>query len=302
MVKQGRGKARPLFTIPGGAANVRAPPTTQTPLFVFGTTTPPRRSNAAFTAPQFPQNILDNIIDHLYDKPMNLRVCSLVAKSWKARSQSHLFREVLWMPETVAGWCEHIPPRSDGPAGYATSLVVTSLLEQEILAPIKGYFTSFRNVTSLALRDLDFDDPVFDPNKVPAYFGHLKPGLTSLTLTNANGSCGKLLSFTSFFPHLEYITISCPGELVPPDPTVDLEYRPLRGTLFLRGHLNRHTNLIKLFSRAPPQCHTIRLEHWGKMHVEDLNSLLASCSRNLEILSVSACKGGWLPILFPRPL
>jgi hypothetical protein len=291
MVKQRRGNARALLTIPGRAANA-PPPATQTPLFIFGTTTPPRWFDAAFPAPQFPQDAIDNIIDHLYDKPVDLQVCSLVAKSWKARSQGHLFREVFWTPETVSDWCKHIPPRSDGLARYTTNLVVTSLLEQKTLAPIKDYFTSFRNVTSLTLRKLDFDDPVFDPNRVPAYFGHLKPRLTSLTLINANGSCGRLLSFTSYFPRLEYITIACPGELVPPDPTIDLEYRPLRGTLFLRGHLNRHASLIKLLSRAPlPQYHTIRLEHWGKMHVEDLNSLLASCPKSLEILSVSACKG-----------
>ena len=170
--------------------------------------------------------------------------------------------------------------------------MVISLLEQERLGPIKDYFTSFRNVTSLALQDLDFDDPLFDPNEVPVYFGHLKPGLTSLTLINANGSCGRLLSFASFFSHLEFVTVSCPGDLIPPDPTIDLEYRPLRGTLFLQGHLNRHTNLIRLLSRGPlPQCHTVHLEHWGRMHVKDFDCLLESCSKSLEILNVSACKG-----------
>ena len=292
MAKQHRGRARTPFAISSGAT-ITLPSTTQTPLFIFGTATPLWQLDAANTLPQLPQDVINKIIDHLYDKPVDLRVSSLVAKGWKARSQSHLFRQVFWTPETVLGWCQHIPPRSDGLAGYTTSLEVISVLEWEILAPIKEYFTSFRNVTSLTLRDLDFDDPVFDPNKVPAYFGHLKPGLTSLTLINASGSCGRLVSFASFFPRLDHITISCPGELVPPDPTIDLEYRPLRGTLFLRGHLNRHTNLVKLLSRASlSQWHTVRLEHWGKMHVEDLNSLLASCSKSLEILGVSACRGG----------
>jgi hypothetical protein len=248
--------------------------------------------DTSLTLPPLPQNVIDNIIDHLHDKPVDLQVCSLVAKSWKARSQSHLFRKVQWTTETVLGWCKHIPPRSGGLAGHATGLAVVSLLEQDRLGPIKDHFTSFRNVTSLTLRDLDFNDPLFDPDEVPAYFGHLGPRLTSLTLVNPNGSCGRLLSFASFFPHLEYITVSRPGELIPPDPTVDLEYRPLRGTLFLRGQLNRHTDLIKLLSRAPLlQCHTIRLEHWGRMHVEDFNRLLESCSKSLEILDVSACKG-----------
>lgn len=254
--------------------------------------TQPQSKKAPAVTPPFPQGVIDSIIDHLHDRPADLRVCSSVAKSWTSRSQSHLFRKVRWTIETVLGWCKHVPPRSDGLAGHATSLSVVSLLEHERLFPIKDYFTSFRSVGSLTLQDLDFDDPLFDPKKVPVYFGHLKHGLTSLTLINANGSCGKLLSFTSFFPRLKYITLTCPGGLVPPDPTIDLEYRPLRGTLFLRGHLDRHTDLIKLLSRGPLlQCHTLRLEHWGRMHVEDFDCLLESCSKNLEILDVSACKG-----------
>ena len=291
MVKQRRGKSRVLFAIPNGATNT-APSATHTPLFIFGTATPPQWLDAPSTVSRLPQNVINKIIDHLYDKPVDLRACSLVAKSWKVRSQSHLFRDVRWTRGTVQNWCKFIPPRSNGLARHATSLVVISLLEQDKLRPIKGHFTSFRNVTSLTLQGLGFDDPVFDPNKVPVYFGHLRPGLTALTLINANGSCGRLLSFVSFFPRLEYTTISRPVELVPPDPTIHLKYRPLRGTLFLRGHLNRHASLIKLLSRASlPQCHTIRLEHWGKMRVEDLDCLLASCSKSLEVLSVSACKG-----------
>jgi len=171
-------------------------------------------------------------------------------------------------------------------------LMVISLLEQDRLTPIKDHFTSFHNITSLTLQDLDFDDPLFDPSKVPVYFGHLKAGLTSLTLINLNGSCGRLLSFISFFPRLEYLAVFCPGELIPPDPTINLEYRPIRGTLFLRGHLNRQTSFIKLLSGTPLlQCNTIRLEHWGMMRVEDFNSLLASCAESLEILGLSACKG-----------
>lgn len=263
-----------------------------------GTTTQSQPMDASLTLLPLPQSVIDNIIDHLHDRQVDLQVCSLVSKTWKVRSQSHLFRKIRWTTETVRGWCKHIPPRSDGLASHVVNLMVVSLMVQYRLGPIKDYFTSFRNVRSLTLQDLDFDDPVFDPNNIPVYFGHLQQGLTSLTLMNTNGSCGRLLSFASFFPHLEYITLSRPGELVPPDPTVELQYRPLRGTLFLRGYLDRHTDLIKLLSRAPlPQCHTVRLEHWGRMRVEDFDSLLESCAKSLETLNVSACKG-WHSVPF----
>ncbi|KAF9790921.1 hypothetical protein BJ322DRAFT_1104562 [Thelephora terrestris] len=275
-----RGRSRALSTI-AGVATKSCP----------GITDQPHSVVQPSAATLLPRSVIEIIIDHLHDRPMDLRACSLVAKSWEARSQSHLFRKVQWDTRTVLNWCTHISPHPSGPAGYVIFFAVDSLLEREQLGPIKDYFTSFRNVTSLILRDLSFDDPLFDPKKVPAYFGHLKLGLKSLTLANARGSCGRLLSFTSFFPHLEYLTISCPGDLFPPDPTVNFQYRPLRGTLFLRGHTH-HTSLINLLSRSsPPQFHTVRLEHWGKMRIEDLNSLLKSCSNSLETLGLSACRG-----------
>lgn len=289
MAKKRRGRARVLLAIPSGVTDTPHP-ATRTPLFTFGTTT---LSQQPETLATLPQNVIDNVIDHLRDDPADLRVCSLVARDWTARSQSHLFREVIWTEDTVLGWCENISPHPDGLAKYTTCLAAFSSLELDSLAPIKDHFTSFRNVTSLALRDLDFDDPVFHPKNVSIYFSHLRSRLTSLELITASGSCGRLLAFVSFFPHLEYLMIAFPDELVPPDPTIYLEYRPLRGTLFLRGLLYRHTDLIKLLSRVPaPQCHTVRLEHWGRMNIEDLNSLLATCSKTLEILTVSACKGG----------
>lgn len=293
MVKQHRSKlSRILYTIPG--VTTEAYPITQTPLvpLVFGTTTQPQSAKALSTVSTLPQNIIENIIDHLHDRPADLQTCCFVSKNWRARSQSHLFRRVRWTTETVSRWCKHIPPHPDGPASLVTSLLVVSLLEHDRLDSIKAHFTSFRNVTSLTLRDLSFDDPLFDPDQVPIFFGHFKSGLKSLTLINANGSCGKLLSFASSFPRVEYLTISRPGDLVPPDPVISLGYQPLRGTLFLQGHLNRHADFIKLLSRIPPpRCRTIRLEHWGKMHVDDFDSLLKSCSESLETLDVSACKG-----------
>lgn len=284
--------ARVIYVIPGVATE--AYPITQTPVvpLIFGTMTRPRPTDVSPWVLGLPQSVIENVIDHLHDRPVDLQACCLVSKNWKARSQSHLFRRVRWTTKTVSGWCQHVLPHSEGPAGFATVLVVVSLLEHDRLGPIKDHFTSFRNVTSLTLRDLNFDDPLFDPGQVPVYFNHLKLGLKSLTLINANGSCGKLLSFASFFPHVENFTISHPGDLIPPDPAISLEYRPLRGTLFLRGHSNRHADFIKLLSRVPPvQCHTVRLEHWGEMHVQDFDGLLKCCSKSLEILDVSVCKG-----------
>lgn len=46
----------------------------------------------------FPQEILDAIIDHLYDDPVTLQRCSLVCKSWEPSSTYHLFFSWSWPP------------------------------------------------------------------------------------------------------------------------------------------------------------------------------------------------------------
>lgn len=301
MAKQRRNKLpRALYTIPGVATE--AYPIAQIPRvpFIFGTTIQPQPVHTPSTLPPLPQSVIENIIDHLHDRPVDLQSCCLVSSNWKTQSRIHLFRKVQWNLETVSLWCKSISPRSEGPAGFTKILLVTSLLEYDRLRAFKTHFTSFRNVTYLTLRNLNFDDQLFNPDQLPVYFGHLKSGLKSLTLTNANGSCGQLHSFASFFLCVESLTISRPGELIPPDPAIGLRYRPLRGTLFLRGSLHRHADFIKLLSRAPPpKFHTVRLEHWGRMRVEEFDTLLKSCSGSLEVLDVSACKG-WYPVRLYR--
>ena len=222
MVKKRRNKlSRVLYTIPGVAT--KAHPITQNPLprSIPGTATQPQAVDASPTVLPLPQSVIENIIGHLHDRQVDLQACYLVSKSWKTRSKGHIFRRVQLTPETVSCWRKHIPPHS---AGFPTTLLVVSLLGYDILGPIKDYFISLRSITSLTLRNLNFDDPSSNPGRVSVYFGHLKSGSESLAHIN---SSGKLLSFTSFFPHVERLTVSLPGDLVPPDPAIGLEYQPL---------------------------------------------------------------------------
>ena len=47
---------------------------------------------------QLPQEIIDQVIDHLHDDLSSLRVCTLVRTSWLPSSSLHLFRCVRWPP------------------------------------------------------------------------------------------------------------------------------------------------------------------------------------------------------------
>jgi len=45
-------------------------------------------------SPELPQELVDQIIDHLWDDPLSLRACSLSCSAWLPSSRTHIFREV----------------------------------------------------------------------------------------------------------------------------------------------------------------------------------------------------------------
>ena len=56
-----------------------------------------------------PQELADDIIDHLHDDKQSLRSCSLVCRSWLPSSSVHLFRRMRWPP------CDHALDRQRMP-------------------------------------------------------------------------------------------------------------------------------------------------------------------------------------------
>ena len=64
--------------------------------------------------PALPQELIDNIIDHLHDDPLTLKSCSLVCKSWMPSATYHLFQEVKWPPCTRKDTDEPCPAHCAG--------------------------------------------------------------------------------------------------------------------------------------------------------------------------------------------
>ncbi|KAF9642961.1 hypothetical protein BDM02DRAFT_3104213, partial [Thelephora ganbajun] len=44
--------------------------------------------------PHLPPEILDYIVDFLYNEPETLKQCCLVSKSWVPRTRKHLFADI----------------------------------------------------------------------------------------------------------------------------------------------------------------------------------------------------------------
>ncbi|THU77144.1 hypothetical protein K435DRAFT_703039, partial [Dendrothele bispora CBS 962.96] len=41
-----------------------------------------------------PQELVDSIIDHLFDDPVSLKTCALVSKSWLPSTRHHIFHHI----------------------------------------------------------------------------------------------------------------------------------------------------------------------------------------------------------------
>ena len=77
------------------------------------------------TSPRLPPELCDHIIDQLRDNPDALKTCSVVSKSWTARSQKHIFSTINFAgdPDIVA-WQNAFPDPVNSPAHYARRLTV----------------------------------------------------------------------------------------------------------------------------------------------------------------------------------
>ena len=73
--------------------------------------------------PHLPEELLDNVVDLLYDERDALKSCCLVSKSWIPRTRKHLFAEVEFpRAENLESWKTAFPDPSTSPACYAKSL------------------------------------------------------------------------------------------------------------------------------------------------------------------------------------
>jgi len=74
--------------------------------------------------PRIPQDIIDEILDHLAtDSDLGpFRACALVSRSWVQSCQQHLFRDVGFNSRDVDRWFKVFPVPEESPAHYVREL------------------------------------------------------------------------------------------------------------------------------------------------------------------------------------
>jgi len=102
--------------------------------------------------PRLPPELLDHIIDLLYDSQTALGNCCLVSKSWIPSTRSHIFANVKIVDEErLRSWKEIFPDPSTSPARYAKTLTIDIQVAATADAEAGGWIIGFSYVERLAL-------------------------------------------------------------------------------------------------------------------------------------------------------
>jgi hypothetical protein len=156
-----------------------------------------------------PMSLPPEIVDYIIDLTdfWTLRACSLVAKSWVARSRIHLFRAVRLI--SYRNRQKVIPVGLISSAIYTRTLTVIRnsppaerCVNTDLLDQFLPYLRDFKNVENLILIDCRGSPPLSE-DRVKKYFGHFGARLRSLELNGEGMSSDSFLALLGLFPNLE---------------------------------------------------------------------------------------------------
>ena len=158
-----------------------------------------------------PPEILDLIVEHLYDDRETPKVCCVVSRSWVSRARRHLFACVGFTTEEspVESWVKAFPDPSNSPAHHTRDLTIRGL--RDIIAATTiayPWIGAFCHIVTLSVAISAWDDS--RTSLVPLH--GLSPTLVSLCLTHHSISPSEVFNLVCSFPSLETLSLISTGE------------------------------------------------------------------------------------------
>ena len=242
-----------------------------------------------------PQEILDLIVDHLYNHPPALKVCCLTSKSLIPCARKHLFAEVKLSYYTLMLWMKAFPDPSNSPAHY-THILSVDLHRYAADADPCPWILAFHRTVKLGI-----SAPLKEARRLLVRLPGLSPTLTSLHVYGYLATLPELSNFICSFPLLEDLSLDSPR---PEINTNDVRNTPstspkLNGSLLSR---NRVVPVVLQLLDFPGGLHFVQIETecyiWDVWSVRDL---VSKCSPTLESLSVVPHPPGMFFSFFFRP-
>jgi hypothetical protein len=265
--------------------------------------------------PHLPAELLDEVVDHLYDTEDTLRSCCLVSKSWIPRSRKHLFADINFRTAAEAqSWKNAFPDPSTSSARYAKALTIES--PQAFTAADAEESAWIRAFSRVVCLDLDVDGSGTSAGSSPAISLILFHGfslvLKSLRITFGVIQSSQAFNFICSFPLLEDLTISIfGGYSVDGDEALDEQL-----TTTQPSSLPVFTGTLKLYLVGARPIISQLLSLLGGFRFRKLNlrwideddislamALVEGCCSTLQSLEIGCedtCMSVWHPCLHQR--
>jgi len=235
-----------------------------------------------------PPEIIDLIIDHLYNEPTTLETCCIVSKSWVPRARKHLFAHVEFHASKshMELWKETFPDPSNSPAHHTRSLSIYGI---PVVAPtdagVGGWIRAFHNVVHLRLERLGEEDP--RASFVPFY--GFSPTVRSLSLASTSL---EVFDLVCSFPLLEDLALHSLHPTTQGDGWVTPSTSPkLTGSLYLKTIWEVHSVTRRLCALPDGLRFTGITVAFTIGNTEPITDLVSKCSGTLESLSINCFLG-----------
>ena len=157
--------------------------------------------------PPLPAELLDCIVDHLYDAEDALRNCCLVSKSWIPRTRMHLFTDVQFKTEAnLESWKKTFPDPLTSPAHYTKALLIDfSHIITAADVEAGGWIRGFPHVVHL---EVHCNSLVIDVSEAPLVPLHGSPPVVkSLCVEFVSLPSSRVFDLIVSFPLLEDLAV-----------------------------------------------------------------------------------------------
>jgi len=155
----------------------------------------PRLSPGPSKTPRLPQELLDEIMDHLAGDSISLRSCSTAARAFVPSCRCHLFSRVVFRPHNLPTWKIVFPNPSTSPATYTREMCIHLAPDAPIqFAEYMPHFSNVRNLTLIGGR--------CDDREWISSIGRLPISIRSLTMKFVAVTKSQVLEIMEQLPDL----------------------------------------------------------------------------------------------------
>ena len=160
----------------------------------------PTASTDVAKTPRLPQELLDEIIDHLAGDSLSLRLCSMAGRSFGQSCRRHLFSRVVFRPHNLPTWKATFPNPAISPAPYTREMRIHLASDAPTqLAEYMPYFSHLRDLTLIGGR--------CETGEWIQSIGPLPTSIRSLTMKFASITNAQVLEIMEQLPNLDDISL-----------------------------------------------------------------------------------------------